>query len=88
MVGSAIEKQAEAARGEAATTAEADAALASRMQDHPYLAGATARQGELDPDAVFRRGLDLLIAGLRARQAALPAGDEARGAQGPSSPQH
>ncbi|MGH8919464.1 MAG: TetR/AcrR family transcriptional regulator C-terminal domain-containing protein [Actinomycetes bacterium] len=71
VLGSALEHQAEAARG-AAT--EADAALAIRMraaEDLPNLVAA-GRAGPMpDSDSTFQHGLTLLISGLRARHAEL-----------------
>lgn len=66
VLGSALEYQAEAARG---ISAERDAALAARIRDTaelPHLAAVLARP-RADPHAAFRRGLDLFICGLRAR---------------------
>lgn len=71
VIGSALEHQAEAARG-AAT--EADAALAIRMRDAndlPYLLAAFRTGATAGPDSTFKHGLELLMAGLRARHAEL-----------------
>ncbi len=79
VLGSALEHQAEAARG---TATEADAALALRLRDAadlPNLVGATSGRSafECDPtsrDSTFRYGLALMVAGLRARHAELTRG--------------
>lgn len=71
VIGSAMEYQAEAARG-AAT--ERDAALAIRLraaEDLPNLVAAARSRPVPDPDATFRHGLGLIVAGLRARHAEL-----------------
>ncbi|MGH3785384.1 MAG: TetR/AcrR family transcriptional regulator C-terminal domain-containing protein [Pseudonocardiaceae bacterium] len=70
VLGSALEHQAEAARGAATET---DTAPAIRMRDDadfPNLAAAS-RAGPPDPDSTFRHGLALIVAGLRARHAEL-----------------
>lgn len=73
IIGSALEYQAEAARG-AAT--EQDLATAARLltAEHlPNLAAAVRTTERPNPDATFRYGLGLIIAGLRARHAELVA---------------
>ncbi len=78
VIGSAVEYQAEVAR---ATATNRDAALAIRIRDaddlpNLHAAASTHRPGT-DPDAVFRHGLGLILAGLRARHqelTAVPAG--------------
>lgn len=73
VLGSAMERQAETARG-AAT--EADTALAVRVRtspDLPTLVAAAQAEPMPDPDATFRHGLGLIVAGLRARHAELAA---------------
>jgi TetR/AcrR family tetracycline transcriptional repressor len=67
VIGSALEYQAEAARG-AAT--ECDTALAARVRDAhdlPHLVAAARGRPGPDPDTTFRHGLNLIIAGLRVR---------------------
>lgn len=67
VIGSAVEYQAEAARG-AAT--ERDAALATRVRDAadlPHLVAAARSRCGPDPDTTFRHGLGLIVAGLRER---------------------
>jgi len=66
VIGSAVEYQAEAARG---TATERDTALVVRMRDDdlPNLAGAVRARAAPDPDVTFRHGLNLILAGLRAR---------------------
>lgn len=74
VLGSALEHQAEAARG-AAT--EPDAALAIRLRDAddlPHLVAAARTGPPPDPDSTFRHGLALIMAGLRARHAELTGG--------------
>jgi TetR/AcrR family tetracycline transcriptional repressor len=71
VLGSALEYQAEAARG---TATEADAALAARLRDAtdlPNLVAATHGRSALDPESTFQYGLALIMAGLRARHAEL-----------------
>jgi TetR/AcrR family tetracycline transcriptional repressor len=71
ILGSALEHQAEAARGAATET---DAALAVRMRDAddlPNLVAATCTERPPDPDSIFRHGMALIVAGLRARHAEL-----------------
>lgn len=71
VIGSAVEFQAEAARGGAT---ERDAALAVRLRDAqelPNLVAAGRSRRAPDPDGTFRYGLDLILAGLRARHAEL-----------------
>ncbi|HET9254653.1 MAG TPA: TetR/AcrR family transcriptional regulator C-terminal domain-containing protein [Pseudonocardiaceae bacterium] len=71
VLGAALERQAEAARG-AAT--EADAAMAIRLRDAeelPHLTGALHSGCALDSESTFRYGLALIVAGLRARHAEL-----------------
>ncbi len=65
VIGSAVEYQAEAAR-EAVTECEGVAATRVR-DDLPHLIAAARSRGGPDPEATFRHGLDLLIAGLRER---------------------
>jgi TetR/AcrR family transcriptional regulator, tetracycline repressor protein len=70
-IGSAVEYQAEAARS---TSAERDAALAVRLrtaEDLPNLVAALRSRTRPDPDATFRQGLGLIMAGLRTRHAEL-----------------
>jgi len=66
VIGSAVEHQAEAARG---TATDRDVALAVRMcdDDLPNLAGAARARAVPDPDVTFQHGLNLILAGLRAR---------------------
>jgi TetR/AcrR family tetracycline transcriptional repressor len=67
VIGSAVERQAEAAR---ATVPERDAVLAIRLReadDLPTLRAAASAPLGPDPDAVFRHGLGLIVTGLRAR---------------------
>jgi TetR/AcrR family tetracycline transcriptional repressor len=77
ILGSAMERQAEAARGAATET---DSTIAVRMRtdtDLPTLAAAAQAIPMTDPDATFQHGLALLIAGLRAQHSTLtgiPAG--------------
>jgi TetR/AcrR family transcriptional regulator, tetracycline repressor protein len=74
VIGSAVEYQAEAARG-AAT--ERDAALAVRMREAAEgtdLAEAVRQRCGPDPDRTFRHGLNLILAGLRARHRELTSG--------------
>jgi len=84
IIGSALEHQAEAARGAAA---EQDLATAARLftaENLPNLAAAARTRGRPNPDATFRYGLDLIIAGLRARHAepfVAPAGRPAADAE-------
>src|SRR5262249_31697950 len=69
VLGSALEYQAEAARGAATET---DAALAARLRgatDLPNLVAAVRRGCALDSDSTFQYGLALMVAGLRARHA-------------------
>ncbi|MDQ4102691.1 MAG: TetR/AcrR family transcriptional regulator C-terminal domain-containing protein [Actinomycetota bacterium] len=70
VLGSALEYQAESARG---TATEIDAALAIRMRDAADLPNlvAASRTGPPDPDSTFRHGLALIVAGLRERHAEL-----------------
>lgn len=71
VLGSALERQAEAARGAASET---DAALALRMReatDLPNLVAATRCEPVPDSESTFRHGLMLIMAGLRARHAEL-----------------
>ncbi|MGH3936395.1 MAG: TetR/AcrR family transcriptional regulator C-terminal domain-containing protein [Pseudonocardiaceae bacterium] len=78
VLGSALEYQAEAARG-AAT--ESDAALAVRLrdaQDLPNLVAAARPGSARDLDSTFRHGLALIVAGLRARHAELTGTPAAR----------
>jgi TetR/AcrR family transcriptional regulator, tetracycline repressor protein len=70
VLGSALEHQAEAARGAATET---DAALALRVRnaaDLPNLVAAACSSAP-DPDSTFRHGLALILSGLRARHAEL-----------------
>ncbi|MGH2457231.1 MAG: TetR/AcrR family transcriptional regulator C-terminal domain-containing protein [Candidatus Limnocylindria bacterium] len=77
VMGSAMERQAEAARGVATET---DSGIAVRVRtdaDLPILAAAAQAMPMSDPDATFQHGLTLLVAGLRAQHSALtgvPAG--------------
>jgi TetR/AcrR family tetracycline transcriptional repressor len=79
--GCAVEQQAARARPELAPERQAavDAARAA-LQDsgrYPYLAAATAEFDAAGPDAEFEHGLELMLAGMRARLALLvraPAG--------------
>jgi TetR/AcrR family tetracycline transcriptional repressor len=73
VLGSALEHQAEAARGGAGET---DAALAIRMRDASGLPNllAASQLGPPDPDSTFHYGLALIVAGLRARHAELISG--------------
>jgi TetR/AcrR family tetracycline transcriptional repressor len=71
VLGSALEYQAEAARG---TATEADTALAVRLRDAtdlPNLVAAIRDGSVLDSDSTFQCGLALIVAGLRARHAEL-----------------
>lgn len=70
VLGSALEHQAEAARGAATEPA---AALTIRLCDADDLPNlVAARTGPpLDPDSTFRRGLALIVTGLRARHSEL-----------------
>ncbi|HEU0086485.1 MAG TPA: TetR/AcrR family transcriptional regulator C-terminal domain-containing protein [Pseudonocardiaceae bacterium] len=71
VIGSALEHQAEAARG---ATTGTDAALASRIRtagDLPNLAAAVRTGAPPDPDSTFRHGLTLIMGGLRARHVEL-----------------
>jgi TetR/AcrR family tetracycline transcriptional repressor len=71
VLGSALEHQAEAARGAATET---DPALDIRLRDADDLPNleAAARTGlPPDPDSTFRRGLALIVTGLRARHSEL-----------------
>jgi TetR/AcrR family transcriptional regulator, tetracycline repressor protein len=70
VLGTALEHQAEAARG---ATTEIDATLAIRMRDAAELPNlvAASRIGPPDPDSTFHYGLTLIVAGLRARHAEL-----------------
>ena len=67
VLGSAMERQAETARGAATET---DSRVAVRVRtdaDLPTLAAAAQAMPMAGPDATFRHGLALLMAGLRAR---------------------
>jgi len=78
VLGSALEYQAEAARG---ATTEADAAMAVRIRDAedlPNLVAASRARPALDPDSTFRHGLALIMTGLRARHAELTHSHAAR----------
>lgn len=67
VIGSAVEYQAEAAR-EAITGCEGELPTRIRHADDlPYLVAAARPRCGPDPDATFRHGLNLLIAGLRER---------------------
>lgn len=71
VMGSAMERQAEEARGAASET---DSTIAVRMrtdEELPTLAAAARAVFTTDPDATFRHGLDLLVTGLRTRHAEL-----------------
>lgn len=71
VLGSALEYQAEAARGAATET---DDALVVRMRDAadlPHLVAASRTRPPPDPDSTFRHGLALIVAGLRVRHAEL-----------------
>jgi len=71
IVGSALEHHAEAARSTgAAVDAERDTQMCT-MTDLPTLAAASRTEPVPDPDATFRHGLALIVAGLRARHAEL-----------------
>jgi TetR/AcrR family tetracycline transcriptional repressor len=70
VVGSALERQAEAAR-EAARTEGDTADRMPDMADLPLLAAAGRAEKLPDPDATFRYGLTLIMAGMRARHAEL-----------------
>lgn len=79
VLGSALEYQAEAARGQATGTGTG-AALAVRMRDAAVLPNlvAASRSGPSDPDSTFQYGLNLMMAGLRARHAELTGTPTAR----------
>jgi TetR/AcrR family tetracycline transcriptional repressor len=86
VIGSAVEYQAEAAR---ALATEPDAALAERLrrvEEFPIVSAAVqARAANRDPHGPFRRGLDLMLSGLRAwhaDQVAVPARAGAPAGQG------
>ena len=74
VLGSALENQAESARG---TATEADAELAVRLRDAtdlPNLVSAICNRTTLDCDSTFQYGLALIVAGLRARHTELTGG--------------
>jgi TetR/AcrR family tetracycline transcriptional repressor len=74
VLGSALEHQAELARG---TATEADAELAVRLRDAadlPNLVSAICSGSALDGDSTFQYGLALIVAGLRARHTELTGG--------------
>jgi TetR/AcrR family tetracycline transcriptional repressor len=71
VIGSALEYQAEAARG---GVADHHAAIALRLRDVerlPHLNAAARSRTAPDPDRTFQYGLGLIIAGLRTRHAEL-----------------
>ncbi len=71
VLGSALEHQAEAARGAATETDAARAVRLRNADDLPNLAAAIRTGPAPDPDSTFRHGLALIVAGLRARHAEL-----------------
>ncbi|MGH3753668.1 MAG: TetR/AcrR family transcriptional regulator C-terminal domain-containing protein [Pseudonocardiaceae bacterium] len=71
VLGSALEHQAEAARGAATGTGAALAVQLRDADDLPNLAAAARTGPPPDPDSTFRHGLALIMAGLRARHAEL-----------------
>lgn len=67
VLGTALEYHAEAGRGDG----PADLEVAAHLTEYPHLAAAVAHHRIPDPDATFERGLSVILAGLRARQAEL-----------------
>ncbi len=71
VMGSAMERQAETARG-AATEADSRITLRVRTDaDLPTLTAAALAEPMADPDATFHHGLALILAGMRARHTEL-----------------
>ena len=67
VIGNVVEHQAEAARGEDPSTSEVFAHLLASDEFPTLKAAGAKRQGPPDPEASFQFGLDVLLAGLRAR---------------------
>jgi TetR/AcrR family transcriptional regulator, tetracycline repressor protein len=82
-LGSALEHQAEAARG----ATPPDPALVAALHELPRLSAVMSARVEPDPGATFDRGLTTILAGLRLRQAELTGSagpDGSAGVAGPS----